>query len=158
MKKTRGLVLCVSLFCVCTFTGCFVIDEFLNMMTSKSLTEKLETSLSLDLSNATVLEEWDTHGWFGEGEAFLKLQCVDGFEENFTLGKENWREYPLVDEALEFYSTAGIFENPNARDEKIVPEIQNGYWTTNIKDVNAGFNFVAYDLETDVLYYYNYTT
>ena len=157
MRKTILMWICL-LACsilMCGIASCSLFENVANP--NGRMREKLGKSLALDLSGAVILEEWDTHGWLGDGEAFLKLQLEDGFEENLFVAKEHWRAYPLSDTVYDYYyNWGGLFENPNKPGEKIIPEISNGYWSTNIQDMWGGFNFVAFDQDTNILYYYNF--
>ena len=119
MKKIISIVMvigCLSLL----LCGCDLFSG------EKSLKEVAAEHLNLSLDDATVLEEWDNHGGFhGDGETFVKLSCADGFEENFN---SEWKALPLEGEAYQyFYEWGGVFEHPET-DEKVIPEIENGYW------------------------------
>ena len=109
--------------------------------------------LNLTLDNATVLEEWDTHGGFhGDGETFVKLSCPDGFEETF--GSE-WKALPLEGEAYQyFYEWGGVFEHPETG-KKVIPEFKNGYWY--FKSTGAmNWGFALFDCDENILYFYQF--
>lgn len=146
MKRCIGLiafVVCISsLLCGCNL--------FAN---EKSTKDTAAEHLQLDLNNTTVLDEWDTHGGFhGDGEAFIKLSCPDGFEE--SLGSE-WKPLPLDGEAYQyFYEWGGVFEHPETN-EKCIPEVKNGYWY--FKSTGAmNWVFALYDREESILYFYEF--
>ena len=146
MKRFIGLiafVVCISsLLCGCNL--------FAN---EKSTKDTAAEHLQLDLNNTTVLEEWDTHGGFhGDGEAFIKLSCPDGFEE--SLGSE-WKPLPLEGEAYQyFYEWGGVFEHPGTN-ERCIPEVKNGYWY--FKSPGAlNWDFALYDCEENILYFYEF--
>ena len=144
MKKLLGVILAAvcSLLCGCTFFG-----------SNKSLKETAEERLQLSLEETTVLEEWDTHGARGDGDSFLKLSCVDGFEENLGTGRKDWKALPLEGEAYQyFYEWGGVFEHPETG-ERVIPEIQNGYWY--FKGTGAmNWEFALFDCEENILYFY----
>ena len=137
MKKIISIVMvigCLSLL----LCGCDLFSG------EKSLKEVAAEHLNLSLDDATVLEEWDNHGGFhGDGETFVKLSCADGFEENFN---SEWKALPLEGEAYQyFYEWGGVFEHPET-DEKVIPEIENGYWF--FKNTGAmNWEFALFDCE-----------
>jgi hypothetical protein len=140
--------------CIVVFSGC----NFLNPFAQKqSFKEKVAEKLSLNLSGAMVVEEWDTHGGFhGDGEAFLKMTVADGFENTLGAG---WRAFPLTEESevyRYYYEWGGMFENPDKPNEKIIPEIENGFWWYEAEGAGLNFNFAALDMDTDTLYYYEF--
>ena len=146
MKRFIGLIaliVCISsLLCGCNL--------FAN---EKSLKDTAAEHLQLDLNDTAVLEEWDTHGGFhGDGEAFVKLSCPDGFES--SLGSE-WKPLPLEGEVYQyFYEWGGVFESPETN-EKVIPEVKNGYWY--FKNTGAmNWDFALYDCEENILYFYEF--
>lgn len=146
MKKLVSVVLLmVSLFLLC---GC----EWVGLTPAeKSLKTIASEHLGLSLESTTVLEEWDNHGGFhGDGETFVKLSCVDGFEENLN---SNWKVLPLEGEAYRyFYEWGGVFEHPETG-EKVIPEVENGYWY--FKNTGAmNWEFALYDCDENILYFY----
>ena len=146
MKRLASIlmvVVCLFTLCSCGISGLFSKE--------KTLKEKAEERLGLSLEGASVLEEWDTHGGFhGDGETFVKLSCVDGFEENFGAG---WQALPLEGAAYRyFYEWGGVFERPETN-EKVIPEVENGYWY--FKETGAmNWEFALFDCEENILYFY----
>ena len=146
MKRFVGAVMavaCLSLLSSCEWLG-FVSTE-------KSLKEVASEHLSLPLENTIVLEEWDNHGGFhGDGETFVKMSCAEGFEENLD---SSWKALPLEDDAYRyFYEWGGVFEHPET-DEKVIPEVENGYWY--FKSTGAmNWEFALYDCDENILYFY----
>ena len=146
MKK----IIVLMIFVVCTSSLLCGCKLFAN---EKSLKDTAAKHLNLPLDNATVLEEWDTHGGFhGDGETFVKLSCPDGFEEN--LGTE-WKPLPLEEDAYRlFYEWGGVLEYPET-DERCIPEIENGYWY--YKNTGAwNWDFAVYDCDQNILYFYEF--
>lgn len=144
MKKFIGLVL----FVVCILSLLCGCKLFAN---EKSLKDTAAERLNLVLDNATVLEEWDTHGGFhGDGDAFVKLSCADGFEKHLS---SEWKPLPLEGEAYRyFYEWGGVFEHPETN-ERVIPEIENGYWY--FKSTGAmNWEFALFDCEENILYFY----
>ena len=142
MKKLLTTFSVVVCLCLCS---CGMFGE------TKTLTEKAEERLRVSLAETTVLEEWDTHGGFhGDGESFLKVSCVDGFEKNLGAG---WQALPLQGDAYRyFYEWGGVFEHPETG-EKVIPEITNGFWY--FQDTGAmNWEFAVFDCEENILYFY----
>ena len=104
MKKT---IFALTLSFICLFlSGCAMLDIFQGKGQKKMVAERL----GVDLSSAQVLDEWEYRGWFGDGEAFVKLSVPDGFEEKLGLveiaeGKfeGGWHTLPLTDIAYQYY-------------------------------------------------------
>ena len=146
MKRLISVLIattCLFLLCACGIWG-FLSKE-------KTLKEKAEESLGLSLESTIVLEEWDTHGGFhGDGETFIKMSCVDGFEECLDV---QWRILPLDGDAYRyFYEWGAVFEHPETG-EKVIPEVENGYWY--FKETGAmNWEFALFDCEEDILYFY----
>lgn len=144
MKRLLGVILAglCCLLCSCTFFG-----------SNKSLKETAAERLQLSLEGATVLEEWDTHGARGDGESFLKLSCAEGFEKSLGVETKDWKPLPLQGDAYRyFYEWGGVFEHPDSG-EKIIPEVENGYWY--FKSTGAmNWEFALFDCEENILYFY----
>ena len=148
--------LILSLNCL-FFTAC---GEW-NFFPKKSNKKTVEEYLGVDLSTAQVLEEWDNHGWFGDGETFVKLSVPDGFERDLGLvevsdGKyqDGWRALPLTDTAYQYYyEWGGLFEHPETG-ARVIPEIENGYWI--LTGGGQNWELVILDTDADILYYYEY--
>lgn len=145
MKKIVSAVMvtvCLFILCSCGWFG-----------NENSLKKVAAEHLNLSLDDVTVLEEWDTHGGFhGDGDLFVKLSCPDGFEERFGL---EWQSLPLQGEAYRyFYEWGGVFEHPETG-EKVIPEIENGYWYfQNTGAMN--WDFALFDCEENILYFYEF--
>ena len=153
MRKTF-FALILSLSCL-FFTAC---GQY-NLFATKTYKKTVEEYLGVDLSAAQVLEEWDNHGWFGDGETFVKLSVPDGFERDLGLvevsdGKyqDGWRALPLTDTAYQYYyEWGGLFEHPETG-ERVIPEVENGYWIFTGGGQN--WELVILDTDADILYYY----
>lgn len=152
MKKMAGIL--AGVFCLTAFSGCGLLD-FLNKE-EKSYKDKVAEKLSLDFSDATLVEEWDTHGGFhGDGVAFLKLTVADGFESKLSA---SWKAFPLTEgsEVYQYYyEWGGTFEHPDVSGVKVIPEIENGYWWYEAESAQ-NWNFAALDIDTDTFYYYEF--
>ena len=156
MRKT---IFALILSFICLFlSGCAMLDIFQDKGQKKMVAERL----GVDLSSAQVLDEWEYRGWFGDGEAFVKLSVPDGFEEKLGLveiaeGKfeGGWHTLPLTDIAYQYYyEWGGLFEHPETG-EKVIPEVENGYWKL-MSDGPANWTLVILDTDADILYYYEY--
>ena len=158
MKKLVGIL--TAAICLMAMSGCDIISGLIG--SEKAFKDVVEERLSLDLSAAEVLEEWDTFGWFGDGEAFLKLSVPDGFERELDVvetvdGKvgDGWRALPLTGTAYEYYyEWGGLFEHPETG-EKVIPEIENGYWKM-AGSAPQNWEIAILDTDADILYYYEY--
>ena len=128
----------------------------------KSDKKTVEEYLGIDLAMAQVLDEWENHGWFGDGETFVKLSVPDGFERDLGLVevsdgkyKDGWYALPLMGTAYEyFYEWGGLFEHPETG-ERVIPEIANGYWKLTVTGAQ-NWELVILDTDADILYYYEY--
>ena len=148
MRKFIGIFLIAS--CLFLLCGCELFDFFFD---ASKLKDHAADHLDISLDDATVIEEWDNHGGFhGDGETFVKLLCPDGFEERLA---SEWKALPLEDSAYKYYyEWGGFFENPETN-EKIVPEVRNGYWF--FKDTGPmNWDFGLFDCDENILYYYEY--
>ena len=152
MKKLAG-VLAIAV-CMKAFSGCGLLSLF--NKEEKSNKDRAAEVLSLDLSAATVAEEWDTHGGIhGDGVTFLKLSVADGFESNLGTG---WQAFPLTegsDVYKYYYEWGGTFEHPDVSGVKVIPEIENGYWWYEAER-QQNWIFAALDVDTDTFYYYKF--
>ena len=149
MKKMRGLAVSIGLAVMMGFCSCVKTE------TPLKVKERAEERLRLDLSATVTLDEWDNHGGFhGDGEAFVKLSTSEGFETQLE-GKEGWNEFPLTGEAYEYYyEWSGTFGSVQ-KGEKVIPEIQNGYWYfENTGPMN--WDFAAFDKDMGIFYYYEW--
>ena len=132
-----------------------------SVFSEKSNKKTVEEYLGMDLAMAQVLDEWENHGWFGDGETFVKMSVPDGFEANLGLVeasdgkyKDGWYALPLTGTAYEyFYEWGGLFEHPETG-ARVIPEIENGYWILTGSGQN--WELVILDTDADILYYYEY--
>ena len=143
---------------ICLFLGgCANLDIFPVGSGKKTV----EEYLNADLSAGQVLDEWENHGWFGDGEAFVKMSVPDGFETDLGIvekseGKfaDGWYALPLTGMAYEyFYEWGGLFEHPETG-ERVIPEVENGYW--KMTGTAQNWEIVILDTDADILYYYEY--
>ena len=163
MRKLAVVVLSVA--CATTMSSCGLVARGISKLLEpkKTFKEIVGERLSLDLSSAEVLEEWDTHGGFhGDGEAFLKLAVPDGFETELVIGEavegkvgEGWTPMPLTGTAYAYYyDWGGLFEHPETG-EKVIPEIANGYWYY-IATGAMNWDFAILDIDENILYFYEW--
>ncbi len=144
-KQILSIAYMVVVFC---FSACAFSP-------TAKLVKKAEERLNLSLSKLSLEEGWSTHGGFhGDGEMFLKFSIPDGFEENIYV-KSGWQSMPLTGEVYTYYyEWGGAFEHPETN-EKVIPEIQNGYWWYAV-DGPQNWTFAAIDVDNNVFYYYEY--
>ena len=157
MKKTLSECI-LSVICL-FFAGCVDLGEFYKNGAKKTV----EGRLQVDLSSAQVLEEWDTHGGFhGDGEMFVKMSVPDGFEVDLGIVEkvegtfaDCWCAMPLTGTAYTYYyEWGGFFEHPETG-EKVIPEIENGYWKMTSSGAQ-NWEIVILDTDANILYYYEY--
>ena len=161
MKKLAILLL--SAICLTAMSGCGYVTKLIwgsNELTHPGK-EVVEKYLGVDLSTGQVLDDWEERGFFNDGTAFVKMSVPDGFETDLGLvevaeGKfgDGWYALPLTGTAYEyFYEWGGLFEHPETK-ERVIPEIENGYWKMLGSEQN--WEMVILDTDADVLYYYEY--
>ena len=139
-----GLTAIVGGFC-----SCEVVE------TTLQVKKRAAERLGLDFSESIVLEEWDSHGGFhGDGEAFVKLSVPDDFEVQLK-GNEGWNAFPLTGEPYAYYYEWGGTFGTLEKGEKVIPEIENGYWYfENTGPMN--WDFAAFDKDMGIFYYYEW--
>ena len=121
--------------------------------------ERVEEHLGVELPSAEVVEDWEYRVFFNDGEAFVKMSVPDGFERDLGIVevadgkfKDGWQALPLTGTAYEyFYEWDGFFEHPKTG-ERVIPEIENGYWKLTGSAQN--WELVILDTDADILYYY----
>ena len=139
-----------KLLCILTATMCLFFSSCGLFGAKQTLIEKAEEALSISLDEGTIIEKLDTHGARGEGESFLKVACPDGFEGKLGF---SWKALPLQGEAYRyFYEWGGVFEHPDSG-EKIIPEVENGYWYFKSTGT-MNWEFALFDCEENILYFY----
>lgn len=157
-----GLLLALAVLSACASDG----------RTEGLTLEELSQTLSVDLSQATVTEEEDTHGGFqGDGERWVVVSLEE--DVSSALEEAGWQELPLPQplEAAVYGVTeeAGgqsISEGPYFQRE--IPRISDGYYffrdrhsqaadPTDPSELleRASFNFTValYDRDSQTLYY-----
>ena len=164
MRKFVGIL--ISIVCLITMSSCGLIMNGIWSLFGEKKTYKeiVGERLSVDLSSAKVLEEWDTHGGFhGDGESFLKMSVPNDFEEKLDIGEvvdgkagDGWYAMPFTGTVYEYYyEWGGLFEHPETR-EKVIPEIANGYWKFTSEQSGFNWELAVLDADADILYYYEF--
>ncbi len=123
-----------------------------------------------------VVEQLDTHGGFhGDGYYYLILDCSDNKEEALDKIKE-WKQLPLS-ENLGLFVYGGLENGTTLRDGFAevahIPKIENGCYIfedRNFESIDAtddtnlfsrgsyNFSMAIYDLDTEMMYYFEYDT
>ena len=157
MVGLLGLLLGLAALTACTLGGTL---------------QELSQTLSVDLSQGTVVEETDDHGGFhGDGERWVEISLEE--EISSALEEAGWQELPLP-ESLEaaLYGVTKvegdrtIAEGPCFQRE--IPRVSNGYYFFQDQHSEAtdptdpeelmernSFNFTValYDRDSQTLYY-----
>ena len=157
---------------------CFICTIFLCVsLSSCGLAEnKLSKYFSFEASDFVVLEENDTHGGFhGDGSYYLILDCSQNTDKARSIVK-NWTSFPLSENVyLVMYGGEKNGENYgyNFAEDAHWPKIENGVYkfvdrhseSKNSSDdselldrYSFNFSIAVYDLNTDILYYFEMDT
>lgn len=145
-------------------------------LVSLSEVDYIKKELNLDVSGCNIVQKNDSHGGFhGDGEYFLKAECSEVSNDmiNQIVG---WRKMPLS-ENLHIFMYGGkkgsMTYGFEAAKDFGIPEIENGYYFfidrfDNNKNLyndenllaRPAFNFTValYDLDYNILYYYEIDT
>ena len=154
MKK-----LMLIIFMVITLSAC----------TSMNKQNEISKQLSIDVSQATQVSNYDTHSGNGDGTTCIVLNFQNENVLKEIEANPDWKQFPL-DETAQILaygyedktSQIGPFVT-NDKGENLIPEIENGYYilvdrqsnqTDNILD-RGSFNFTLgiYDTENNNLYF-----
>ena len=159
----RIISFCVILLCI-TFSSCGLTEDALSKY------------FEFNTSDFAVLEEKDTHGGFhGDGSYYIVLDCSQNADKARSI-VENWTTLPLS-ETLHIVMYGGerngINYGYNFAEEAHWPTIKNGVYkfvdrhseSKNIRDdseildrYSFNFSIAVYDLDSDVLYYFEIDT
>lgn len=132
--------------------------------------------VDIDIDECKRISENDQHqGFHGDGDYILKVDCSKNNKKILKQIKK-WKKLPLSDN-LQLIMYGGERDNKTYGYELAkknnIPEIKNGYYYYLDRNSNAAnkhsdlslfdrysFNFtiVMYDLDTDILYYYEFDT
>lgn len=132
--------------------------------------------IDLDIDECKIISENDKHqGFHGDGDFILKADCSKNNKKILKQVKK-WKRMPLS-ENLQLIMYGGERDNKTYGYELAkknnIPEIKNGYYYYIDRDSDAtnihsdlslfdrySFNFtiVMYDLDTNILYYYEFDT
>ena len=124
----------------------------------------------------SVIEELDTHGGFhGDGSYYLILDCSENKQDALE-NVSGWNTLPLSENlALIMYGghKDGMWYGYNLAEEANIPAIENGYYIFKDRHSDSrdsaddselfnrhSFNFsiAIYDLDTDIMYYFEFDT
>ncbi len=163
MRKIRYLIIIFVLLC---FSGC------INTSPKKYINKKI----NLDTTGCNVNINKDKRvGFNGDGSYYVKLDCTKD-SKNILKQVNDWNKLPLS-QNLELIMYGGEKDNVEydydlAKEENI-PKIENGYYlfidrhkgstdTSSDKDLfdRTSFNFTLtmYDIDSDILYFYEFDT
>ena len=143
---------------------------FYNFDNSKKDISKI---LNIDLTNCKVEISKDSHGGFlGDGDHYEKIKCTNKEDK---IIKSNWKKLPLESEIEKVMHMKSCSDKgcKDAYEKFNIPNIKNGYYyfldrhseTKYINDsselnLRSSYNFSLgiYDLDKNILYYYELDT
>ena len=157
-------IFCIIILCI-TLSACGLAEDALSKY------------FDFKKSDFIVLEEKDTHGGFhGDGSYYLVLDCSQNADKARSI-VEDWTALPLSENLhLVMYGGEknGINYGYNFAEEAHWPEIKNGVYkfvdryNGYLKDrsddseildrVSFNFSIAVYDLDSNILYYFEMDT
>ena len=159
----RIIIISVILLCI-TLSSCGLTED------------ALSKHFDFKTSDFTVLEEKDTHGGFhGDGSFYLILDCSQNADKARSI-VENWTTLPLSQNLhIVMYGGEknGTNYGYNFAEEAHWPTIKNGVYkfvdrqseSKNSSDdsdlldrYSFNFSIAVYDLDSDILYYFEMDT
>lgn len=161
-NKFMFLILC-GLFLIFLVVGC----SFNNRL------KYIGESIKINIDNCKIEHEKDTHGGFlGDGEYFAKIICTDEKDEEIKI---RWKIYPLSDELQKAMKIKTCEDNgcKDVYERYSIPNIKNGYYyffdrhsdsVDNKSELElnkrSSYNFSVgiYDIDNNILYYYELDT
>lgn len=140
--------------------------------------ETQRTVLGINISNATIITDTDSHGGFhGDGITFLVVEFEDDSCLNQIKGNSSWKQLPVnypVDALLYGTQSGSSFIGPYVTEggKKLFPKAETGYYYFKDRHTGTGgqgnkdvvnrhsFNFTValYDEDTQTLYYCEFDT
>lgn len=156
MKKLMLIILLVITLSACSFI---------------KPQNEISKQLSIDVSQATQVSNYDTHSGNGDGTTCIVLNFQNENVLKEIEANPDWKQFPL-DETAQILaygyedktSQIGPFVT-NDKGENLIPEIENGYYFYMLTDNHAptneniferkSFNFTLaiYDTDNNNLYY-----
>ena len=173
MKKKKRLIIIV-----CVILLIFLILYFVNKPEKLSTVEYIKQEIFVDVSGCNIEIDNDEHwGFLGDGDYYVKLDCSDDYV-NINNQINEWKQLPLTQNL--YYKMYGREDTENITyvgdgiaSELGIPEIKNGYYKfidrhretidpTNDSALfdrySYNFTLALYDLDTNILYYYELDT
>lgn len=131
----------------------------------------LDAEFGFSQEDFTVVEEYDTHAWMGDGRYYLTLDCSNNVDKANEVVKD-WQKLPFTEDIkLIMYGDVqhGSFYERKDSNTKF-PEIENGsYMVVNrhnggeaeqVDDLpymsSNNFTIAVYDSDTNKMYYFEY--
>ena len=168
MKRTStGVLLFVLAFALvlCLTLGVVVLQLFWGGSEKSS---PLPQVLGVTLTDSTLSEYWDEHGWMGDGTQYWKVELFPtdaaALEQTAQTG-EGWHALPVNEDGeVLLYGRELAGPYLTGKDGKaLLPRVEEGYWFfwddqthSPETDVRGGgsYNFTAavYDAQTRTLY------
>lgn len=177
MRKLISIVLCLVF--ALPLSGCFAENAIQAVLTlGHDPLAELSGTLGIDLSDAVLLNEEDTHGGFhGDGQSCLALRLTATQGEAIALAVSEdpcWHPLPLSETAQALLygisrdsSTIGPYLHDDSH-KPLLPQIENGSYFFRDRHSQAAdpaddasvlgraslnFTIAVYDADTNTLYY-----
>lgn len=166
VKKKRNSIIIYTTYIVIWFI-LFITAIIFGIIYDRTHDEYtfIREEINIDVKSCGLLKSKDTHALFlGDGETFIKFDCSNSKEEILKQIKD-FNEYPLTDNLQKSLKL-------NKTTEKLL-KVKNGYYyftdrNTDAIDIHddkdlfsrSSFNYtlVIYDIDNNILYYYNLDT
>lgn len=160
-----------------TLACIIAIIVFATACSSKESTRRISNTLDVNLSNGTILQNIDSHGWFGDAITYLEMTFSNAEAESIIKKiklNEDWSTLPLTDTlkiAVYGSESPKLSNGPYLTfdDGKVIfPIIENGYYffmdrhsnSSDIKDdtnllsrSSHNFTIAIYDVDNNRLHY-----
>ena len=173
MKKKKRLIIIV-----CVILLIFLTLYFLNKPEKMSTEEYIKQEIFVDVSTCNIEIDNNNHGGLlGDGHYYVKLDCSNDYV-NIKNQINEWKQLPLT-QNLDYMmygreDTENItYVGDGIANELGIPKIKNGYYKfidrhretidpTNDSALfdrySYNFTLALYDLDTNILYYYELDT
>ena len=133
------------------------------LLSDNSVHKQIKKEFRIDVSNCKKVKSIDNHGGFhGDGVLFAVLDCLKD-KDNIIDQIKEWNTLPIVDENIltQFKRfQMDDFYNDEVKKYDLLNK-QNGFYyfkgTNQYSNSDyANFDFALYDLDNNILYYFEY--
>ena len=163
LRNVIQKALCIPLACMMLFglTSCASVSKAERQIEKRA-------HIALDLSGCKIERETDSHGWMGDGESLLVLDC-GGRGDAVLAQTGGWTEFPLSGSLQTVLYERGLAERNG------IPPISDGVWyyydrfpDSAVFDRRSdaplltrgayNFSLLLYDADSSRLYYFELDT